>query len=266
MVTIYYSEFAINEMELNTNQIVKDIIYTLGYWKNYINFLNIGLVGINNMNNVYDYIKAIRSQCPEVKIIIISKDIRKFTMDIIKKLIEFSPIKLSFIQEDSKDSEAYIWNVLKGTNYRFIRQGNNLIEGFQFILLDKKKEFDVEVYQHVIQNKVKSNTNRIMVECAQDLKKILRFENYKYMILLDNKKIFKCRIAWRMWKSWNMGNWNQDKNTKERYKMLMKNAILNSCSDLDKIDSFYRYSNLCAICQGCVECIVHQKKRMKNSL
>ena len=138
--------------------------------------------------------------------------------------------------------------------------------------LDNLREKEAQIAKDIsdgIKAEARYTTIDELYALWKDLKRGLKnntFENYKYMILLDNKKIFKCRIAWRMWKSWNMGNWNQDKNTKERYKMLMKNAILNSCSDLDKIDSFYRYSNLCAICQGCVECIVHQKKRMKNSL
>ena len=179
---------------------------TLKIWKEWVDFEYIGLVeeALKN-SNVIEWMKMIHKFYPEKEVIYIS-DGKRFLEDaeFINEIVLYSPIKICIVLPDEKE-ETFLNDfilMLKKTKCRFFKSGKNAIEGYHFHLLDREHKLDIELYKHVPTNQKEKIGDQNYLQMLGEKNLFKYTSRRKYMPLLRNKRLFKCRYAYMLWEYW----------------------------------------------------------------
>lgn len=230
---------------------------TLEEYSDVVDFEYIGISGGEPLNHptIHQFIYGMRQLYKNSTIIFIT-DGMKLPSDnsVINCLIESSPSKLCIVlQKDWYDLYAQLDSVIGSLEFRFVKiNDNNPTKGIKYILFKKNVIFDMELYIHI---PVKFKT--VNLERLFDFESIFPYcHGRKSMPVLSDSKIFKCRNAKRLWDYSREGI-----TTLAQYQIdeMLVDAVVNNRREVYKLEKFNKKSKICALCQGCIECIVYPK-------
>jgi hypothetical protein len=240
---------------------------TIKKWHELIEFDNFGISGGEPLLNseISTWISGLRGVLPNCNIILISdgRKLRELS-DVVNQLIQAAPSRLCIVLGDDWEDILYeVSEVLSKTNFRFItRNLSDPNAGINFILVDKDKKFDVELYKHApstIRTPITDQSHYPLIN--PDLFRIC--EMRKSTPLLADEYLFRCRNSARLWYSLK-GNVKANTDSTSLTTVLIKGSIIHYEDDRSEIQNFLDHieveSRICDFCKGCIECVVHRKE------
>jgi len=241
---------------------------TLKNWKKWVDFEYIGLVEETLGNpNIIEWMKMLHKFYPEKEVIYIS-DGKRFLEDdeFVNKVVLLSPVKVCIVLPDKKE-ETYLNDfilMLNKTKYRFFKSGKNSIEGYHFHLMNKEHKLEIELYKHVPINQKERIDAQDYLQMLGEKDLFKYTSRRKYMPLLRDERLFKCRYAYMLWEYWKsnqsrierLPNYISLYNT---YRKIVEKNIFHNPEQFIVERHFYEETELCFLCPGCVECVAHLK-------
>lgn len=238
-------------------------------WSTYIDFEFFGISGGEPLNNpaLETWLKGLRRTLPTATIVLLTDGLNLAgKKPVIESLIHIAPSKLYIVlHEGWENTVAEVGLMLKNSGYRFItRNMNEPIAGIHYFLFDKRRQFEVELYQHV---PVQINALMGYQGFLENRDFDLVFQNClnrKYMPLLYRGYLFKCRIAARLWNHYRKYRSVFKAGDEEEYQRLFRGVMLSYEEARERAAEFcnqlYEGSLICARCPGSVECAFYRKR------
>lgn len=255
-----------------TKDYLDDDEKTLRLWKKWVDFEYVGLVEDDLENSeVTEWLSLVHKLYPEKEVIYISDGTRFLYDDtFIDEIILQSPIKICIVLPE-EEREIFLKDfaqILKNTKYRFLKSGKNEIEGYHFHLIDREHMVDIELYKHVPTNQKEKIKNQDYLQMLGNKDLFQYTSRRKYMPVLRDGRLFKCRYAYILWNYWETNQCEIEKLSNYKslhaiYRKIVKKNIFINPEQFTVENHFYEESELCSMCPGCVECVVHQKLNTK---
>lgn len=264
MEKLYYAEIICDR----TKDYLDNDENTLRLWKKWVDFEYVGIVEDELENiEITEWLSLVHKLYPEKEVIYISDGTRLIHDDtFIDEIILQSPIKICIVLPE-KESDIFFENfaqILKKSKYRFLKSGKNEIEGYHFHLIDRKHMVDIELYNHVPMNKKEEIKNHDFLQMLGNIDLFQYTSRRKYMPELRDGRLFKCRNAYILWNYWETNQCEIEKLSdyellQAMYRKIVKKNIFIKPEQFTVDNHFYEETDLCSMCPGCVECVVHPK-------